>query len=38
MSLSRLLLIDDHALFRSGLRLVLLQGMADVEVLEAASL
>jgi DNA-binding NarL/FixJ family response regulator len=38
MSLFRLLLIDDHALFRSGLRLVLLQGMADVEVLEAASL
>lgn len=34
----QLLLIDDHALFRSGLRLVLLQGMADVEVLEAASL
>jgi DNA-binding NarL/FixJ family response regulator len=38
MPLFRLLLIDDHALFRSGLRLVLLQGMADVEVLEAASL
>jgi len=38
MSLMHLLLIDDHALFRSGLRLVLLQGMADVEVLEAASL
>lgn len=38
MALLQLLLIDDHALFRSGLRLVLLQGMADVEVLEAASL
>ena len=38
MALLHLLLIDDHALFRSGLRLVLLQGMADVEVLEAASL
>jgi DNA-binding NarL/FixJ family response regulator len=38
MPISQLLLIDDHALFRSGLRLVLLQGMADVEVLEAASL
>jgi len=34
----QLLLIDDHALFRSGLRLVLLQGMTDVAVLEAASL
>ncbi|MGJ7501303.1 response regulator transcription factor [Variovorax sp. ZT5P49] len=38
MPLLHLLLIDDHALFRSGLRLVLLQGMADVEVSEAASL
>jgi DNA-binding NarL/FixJ family response regulator len=38
MPLLHLLLIDDHALFRSGLRLVLLQGMDDVEVLEAASL
>ena len=38
MPLLHLLLIDDHALFRSGLRLVLLQGMADVAVLEAASL
>ena len=33
-----ILLIDDHALFRSGMRLVLLAGMANVEVLEAASL
>lgn len=34
----RILLIDDHALFRSGLRLVLQAGIADVEVLDAASL
>lgn len=34
----RLLLIDDHALFRSGLRLVLMQDMVDIEVAEAASL
>lgn len=33
-----ILLIDDHALFRSGMRLVLLAGMVNVEVLEAASL
>lgn len=33
-----ILLVDDHALFRSGMRLVLLAGMANVEVLEAASL
>ena len=34
----RLLLIDDHALFRSGLRLVLMQDMVDIEIAEAASL
>lgn len=33
-----ILLIDDHALFRSGLRMVLTTGMQDIEVLEAASL
>ena len=36
--LARLLLIDDHALFRSGLRLVLKEGLPETEVLEAASL
>ncbi|OYT90969.1 MAG: DNA-binding response regulator [Burkholderiales bacterium PBB3] len=35
---TRLLLIDDHTLFRSGMRLVLQGGIPDVEVLEAASL
>jgi len=33
-----ILLIDDHALFRSGLRMVLLTGIAGLEVTEAASL
>jgi DNA-binding NarL/FixJ family response regulator len=33
-----ILLIDDHALFRSGMSLVLQAGIPDVEVLEAASL
>ena len=33
-----ILLVDDHALFRSGMRLVLQSGIPDVEVLEAASL
>jgi DNA-binding NarL/FixJ family response regulator len=32
------LLIDDHALFRSGMSLVLQAGIPDIEVLEAASL
>jgi len=35
---ARVLLIDDHALFRSGLRLVLREGLPEAEVLEAASL
>lgn len=34
----RILLIDDHALFRCGLRMVLAAGISDVEVAEAASL
>lgn len=34
----QILLIDDHALFRSGLKLVLLGGLPDVRVLEAESL
>ena len=33
-----ILLIDDHAMFRSGMRLLLLAGMANVQVLEASSL
>ena len=34
----QILLIDDHALFRSGLKLVLLGGLPDAQVLEAQSL
>ncbi|MES2946023.1 MAG: response regulator transcription factor [Pseudomonadota bacterium] len=34
----RILLIDDHALFRSGLRLVLQAHIPEAEVLDAASL
>lgn len=33
-----LLLIDDHALFRSGLAMVLAAGLPDVQLLEAASM
>ncbi|MDR3481882.1 MAG: response regulator transcription factor [Burkholderiaceae bacterium] len=33
-----ILLIDDHALFRSGLRMVLNTGMQGIEVVEAGSL
>lgn len=35
---TRLLLIDDHALFRSGIGMVLSAGMEIVEIFEAASL
>jgi DNA-binding NarL/FixJ family response regulator len=35
---ARILLIDDHALFRCGLRMVLAAGIPGVEVEEAASL
>lgn len=35
---TRLLLIDDHALFRSGIAMVLDAGLTDVEIFEAASL
>lgn len=35
---ARLLLIDDHALFRCGLHMVLAAGIPDLEVAEAASL
>ena len=38
MSASRLLLIDDHALFRTGLRMVLANGLGPVEVFETSSL
>jgi DNA-binding NarL/FixJ family response regulator len=34
----RILLVDDHALFRCGLRMVLDTGIAGLEVAEAASL
>lgn len=35
---ARVLLIDDHALFRSGLRLVLDASLPDLEVIEAGSI
>jgi DNA-binding NarL/FixJ family response regulator len=35
---THLLLIDDHALFRSGVGMVLAAGLGDVEITEAASL
>lgn len=35
---TRLLLIDDHALFRSGIAMVLDAGLTDIEIFEAASL
>ena len=38
MNVVQILLIDDHALFRSGLKLVLLGGLPDVQVLQAQSL
>jgi DNA-binding NarL/FixJ family response regulator len=34
----KILLIDDHAMFRSGMAMVLRSGMANVEVFEAGSL
>lgn len=38
MTAQRIVLIDDHAMFRTGMRLVLQAGLPDVEVCEAASL
>ncbi|MDD5057538.1 MAG: response regulator transcription factor [Sideroxydans sp.] len=38
MNTTRLLVIDDHALFRSGLRMVLSTNMPNTEVIEAGSL
>lgn len=34
----RLLLIDDHALFRSGVSMLLTAGLSDVQIFEASSL
>ncbi|MDO8990770.1 MAG: response regulator transcription factor [Sideroxyarcus sp.] len=38
MTTTNILLIDDHAMFRSGLRMVLNARMADTEIIEAGSL
>jgi DNA-binding NarL/FixJ family response regulator len=38
MTTARILLIDDHAMFRSGLRMVLNAGMPEVDVIDAGSL
>ena len=38
MSPPRLLLIDDHTLFRTGLRMVLANGLGEAEFNEASSL
>lgn len=38
MTAPRILLIDDHAMFRSGLRMVLNSGMPGTEIFEASSL
>ena len=38
LSALSILLVDDHALFRSGMRLVLLAGLPQAEVLEASSI
>jgi DNA-binding NarL/FixJ family response regulator len=38
MMTTRILLIDDHAMFRSGLRMVLSSRMTDAEIFEAGSL
>jgi len=37
LPLTRILLIDDHAMFRSGLRMVINSGIADTEIFEADS-
>lgn len=37
-NLQRILLVDDHAMFRSGLRMVLNESLPDAEVFEAGSL
>jgi DNA-binding NarL/FixJ family response regulator len=38
MKHTRILLIDDHAMFRTGLRMVLANGITNTEFLEASSL
>ncbi len=38
MTHTNILLVDDHAMFRSGLRMVLDASMPDIDVLEASSL
>jgi DNA-binding NarL/FixJ family response regulator len=38
MTTTNILLIDDHAMFRSGLRMVLCAGMNSAEIFEAGSL
>ncbi|MGC1548427.1 MAG: response regulator transcription factor [Rhodanobacter sp.] len=38
MRITRFLLIDDHALFRSGIAMVLSAGLQDIEIFEAASI
>lgn len=37
MDFPRILLIDDHSMFRTGLRMVIGMGMPDAEILEAGS-
>lgn len=38
MKKTRILLIDDHAMFRSGLRMVLNESLPDAEIIEAGTL
>jgi len=38
MTPARIILIDDHAMFRSGLRMLLAAGIPDIEISESASL
>jgi DNA-binding NarL/FixJ family response regulator len=38
MAAARILLVDDHAMFRAGMRLVIEAGLPGAEVLEAASM
>lgn len=38
MTPARIVLVDDHAMFRSGLRMLLAAGLPDIEISEAASL
>jgi len=38
MTPARIILIDDHAMFRTGLRMLLAAGISDIEISESASL